>query len=129
MLTEARRRIRDGRTTRTALDELNDLAGEIAGTVTHGHLAGFGALLHRAWTLKKQMGSKVTNGELDRYYRLALRAGAAGGKISGAGGGGCLLLFAARRYHPAIRRMACRHGLKEIPISLEPDGSRIIYCA
>ena len=129
VLTEARRRIRDGKATRTALDELNDLAGEIAGTVTHGHLVGFGALLHRAWTLKKQMGSKVTNGELDRYYRLALRAGAAGGKISGAGGGGCLLLFAPRRAHAAIRAMAARQKLREVPVELEPDGSKIIYSA
>lgn len=127
VLTEARRRIRSGGQSRAALDELNDLAGEIARTVSQGNLATFGPLLHRAWTLKKQMGSKVTNGELDRYYRLALRAGASGGKISGAGGGGCLLLFAARRSHGAVRAMARRHGLKEVPVSLEPDGSRIIY--
>ena len=127
VLTEARRRIRDGGSTRAALDELNDLAGEFTEMASSGSLATVGALLHRAWTLKKRMGSKVTNGELDRYYRLALRAGASGGKISGAGGGGCLLLFAPRRSHAAIRAMANRHGLREIPVSLEPDGSRIIH--
>lgn len=127
VLREARRRIRDGGGAREVLDGLNDLAGEIATTIGRGNLAEFGALLHRAWTLKKQMASKVTNGQLDRYYRRALGAGAAGGKILGAGGGGCLLLFAPGCSQASIRAMARRNGLREIPFSFEPDGSRIIY--
>jgi D-glycero-alpha-D-manno-heptose-7-phosphate kinase len=127
VLGEARERMRTAGAARTALDGLNDLAETVASAIFHGRLSGFGAMLDRGWTLKKQMGSKVTNGALDRYYRMALRAGADGGKVSGAGGGGCLLLYGSRRKHSSIRAMARRHSLREIAIELEPDGSKIIY--
>jgi D-glycero-alpha-D-manno-heptose-7-phosphate kinase len=129
VLTEAKERMRMPGAARTALDGLNDLAAEIATDVSRGRLSEFGTLLHKGWLLKKHMASNVTNGALDRYYRLALRAGALGGKISGAGGGGCLLLYAPRQAHVSIRAMAARHRLREFPIELEPDGSKIIYSA
>ena len=127
VLTEARARMKRPGPARTALDELNELAAEIATEVSGGRLSRFGALLRQGWELKKRMGSKVTNGDLDRYYRLARRAGAEGGKISGAGGGGCLLLYAPPRAHASIREMARRHRLREFPVGHEPDGSKIIY--
>ena len=108
---------------------MNDLAAHLAREVSRGRLSEFGTLLHKGWLLKKHMASNVTNGQLDRYYQLALQAGALGGKISGAGGGGCLLLFAPPRAHAAIRAMAARHHLREFPLELEPDGSKIIYAA
>jgi len=127
VLTEARARMRSPGSARTALDGLNELAAEMAREVSGGRVSEFGALLHKGWELKKHMGSKVTNGDLDRYYRLALRAGAEGGKISGAGGGGCLLLYAPPKAHASIRQMARRHRLREFPVDLEPDGSKVIY--
>ena len=129
VLTEAKERMRLPGTARSALDGLNDLAALVAREVSLGRLSEFGTLLHKGWLLKKHMASNVSNGALDRYYRLALRAGAGGGKISGAGGGGCLLLFAPKRAHAAIRAMAVRQGLREFPVQLEPDGSKIIYSA
>ena len=129
VLTEARARMSAPGAARAALDGLNDLAIEVARDLSQGRLRGFGSLLHKGWLLKQHMASNVTNGHLDRYFRLALQAGADGGKISGAGGGGCLLLFAPRRAHAAIRAMAARHKLREVPVDLEPDGSKIIYSA
>jgi D-glycero-alpha-D-manno-heptose-7-phosphate kinase len=129
VLTEAKERMRAPGAARSALDGLNDLAAEIGRDLAGGRVARFGSLLHKGWLLKKHMASNVTNGELDRYYRLALRAGALGGKISGAGGGGCLLLFAPPKSHASIRKMAARHGLREFALDLEPDGSKIIYAA
>lgn len=129
VLTEAKERMRSSGTARAALDGLNDLAAHVAREVSRGRLSEFGTLLHKGWLLKKHMASNVTNGQLDRYYQLALQAGALGGKISGAGGGGCLLLFAPPRAHAAIRAMAARHHLREFPLELEPDGSKIIYAA
>ncbi len=129
VLAEAKERMRAPGAARSALDGLNDLAAEVAREVSRGRLSGFGTLLHKGWLLKKHMASNVTNGDLDRYYRLALRAGANGGKIAGAGGGGCLFLYAPRQAHASIRAMAARQRLMEFPVDLEPDGSKIIYSA
>ena len=56
-----------------------------------GELDMIGHLLHESWQLKKQMASKISNDTLDEMYKAARKAGAFGGKITGAGGGGFLL--------------------------------------
>ncbi|MEE8420742.1 MAG: GHMP kinase [Dehalococcoidales bacterium] len=83
-----------------------------------------GETMHRGWLLKKQLASRISNSGIDEYYEKALAAGALGGKVSGAGGGGFLLL-----YCPADRRAAVKEslGLKEQSFSFEPEGSKIIY--
>jgi D-glycero-alpha-D-manno-heptose-7-phosphate kinase len=58
-----------------------------------GELNEFGALLGEAWTQKKRLSPFISNERIDELYELALRKGALGGKITGAGGGGYILLF------------------------------------
>ena len=58
-----------------------------------GALGDFGALLGEAWSQKKRMSPYITNERIDELYELALSKGALGGKLTGAGGGGYILLF------------------------------------
>jgi D-glycero-alpha-D-manno-heptose-7-phosphate kinase len=58
-----------------------------------GALQEFGTLLGEAWIQKKRMSPLITNPRIDELYDIALRKGALGGKITGAGGGGYILLF------------------------------------
>jgi D-glycero-alpha-D-manno-heptose-7-phosphate kinase len=90
-----------------------------------GALDDFGRLLNDAWQLKKQLASKVSNSHIDDLYAAAIRAGALGGKITGAGGGGFLLLYCPREKQDAVRD-ALRH-LPELPFHLERDGTKIIF--
>ena len=90
-----------------------------------GDVDGFGALLHEAWLLKKQMASKISNGPIDAMYETARQAGALGGKITGAGGGGFLLLYCPRERRDAVR--AALRPLEELPFSLEPDGTKVVF--
>lgn len=90
-----------------------------------GNLDIIGELLHENWMLKKQLASKVSNSTIDAIYDAALKAGAIGGKITGAGGGGFFLL-----YCPYDKREAVRDALgdlEEVPFNLEPDGSKVIF--
>jgi D-glycero-alpha-D-manno-heptose-7-phosphate kinase len=90
-----------------------------------GNLDIIGELLHESWVLKKQLASRVSNSTIDAIYDAALKAGAMGGKITGAGGGGFFLL-----YCPYDRREAVRDALsslEEVPFNLEPDGSKVIF--
>ena len=107
------------------LRELGDMAREARTRVVGGNLEAIGPLLHESWQLKRRLASKVSNGAIDEMYEAARRAGALGGKITGAGGGGFLLLHC-----PDGRRTAVRHalrGLRELPFQFEPDGSKVIF--
>lgn len=83
-----------------------------------------GMLLHRGWELKKGLASGITTPAIDEMYAAARRAGAIGGKITGAGGGGFLLLYTPRHRQDDVRQALGQ--LRELPIALEPDGSKII---
>jgi D-glycero-alpha-D-manno-heptose-7-phosphate kinase len=69
------------------------LAIDMKAALLTGELNDFGALLGEAWIQKKRMSPFITNAHIDELYELALSKGALGGKITGAGGGGYILLF------------------------------------
>jgi D-glycero-alpha-D-manno-heptose-7-phosphate kinase len=127
VLNEVRKNIRSAPAATETLGKMVLLVEDLLRMLSRGDVDGIGGLLGRSWELKKQMGSRVTNDTLDRHYRLALRAGAIGGKVSGAGGGGCLLLYAQPRAQASVREVMQRRGLKEIRFGVDPDGSKIIF--
>lgn len=90
-----------------------------------GNLDIIGDLLHESWQLKKQLASRISNGTIDSIYHAALRAGATGGKITGAGGGGFLLLYVPYEKRESVR--AALASLQELPIQMEPDGTKVIF--
>ena len=90
-----------------------------------GDFDEFGRLLHESWQFKKQLASRISNPAIDEVYHLALQAGALGGKITGAGGGGFLLLYCPREKQYDVRRALA--PLQELPFHLERDGSKVIF--
>ena len=108
------------------LTRLRDLAGRMREVlVGDGDLQTFGKLLHEGWINKRGIVSDITNDTIDNYYERALKAGAVGGKLLGAGGGGFILLYVPEEKQDSVR--AELSELKELPVSLEPQGSKIIY--
>ena len=83
----------------------------------------FGAILDDSWRLKRGLSSKITTGEIDRWYDAAMAAGAAGGKLCGAGGGGFLLFIAQPEKHDAVRHAL--PGLTQVPVVYEVHGSQV----
>lgn len=84
----------------------------------------FGYLLNEEWNLKKETSTKVSNQKIDHLYEIALKNGALGGKLLGAGGGGFLLF-----YVPLNKQEKVRKGLNllEVPFHFEESGTQIIY--
>ena len=107
------------------LCRMKSLALEARKCIIEGAFDEFGAILHRGWECKKQLASKITNSQIDEIYRLARQAGAIGGKITGAGGGGFLLLYCPQEKQDDVR--AALHHLRELPFRLERDGSKVIF--
>lgn len=107
------------------LREVKALALEARACLLAGEIDELGRILHRNWELKKRFASRITNPQIDDMYATALRAGALGGKIAGAGGGGFLLLYCPRERQADVR--AALHGFRELPFHLESDGTKVIF--
>lgn len=111
---------------RTVLRQMRDIADEMRRTVTgRPDLKQFGKLLHDAWLLKRSLGFGITDAKIDGWYDAAMKAGAMGGKLLGAGGGGFLLVMAEPDRHDAIREALGRP--KELKFSIDRNGSRIVF--
>ncbi len=85
----------------------------------------FGELLHETWKIKRSLSDKVTNNLVDEYYMKAREQGAIGGKITGAGGGGFLLLFVPMSFQKRIRKVLS--DLIYVPFSFDSTGSQVIF--
>lgn len=89
-----------------AMSEVKALAYAMKDELLKGNLHSFGRLLDYGWKSKKRMSSKITNPKIDELYEEALKAGALGGKLLGAGGGGYLLMYCPYNVkHRVAKRM------------------------
>lgn len=109
---------------RQVLSELVSLAEQGYIAIDNGNYSQIGVLLRQAWELKKQTSKGITTTLIDDAYNAAIDAGAAGGKVTGAGGGGCIVLYAPPDCHEAIRDT---NGMVEIPVTVDREGVRVIY--
>jgi D-glycero-alpha-D-manno-heptose-7-phosphate kinase len=99
------------------LREIKQMTWEARGDIERGNFDNLGVLIHKSWELKKRLAGMISNSHINDIYDAARRAGAIGGKITGAGGGGFLLLY--------VR--AALSGLQELPFRLEADGTKVIF--
>ena len=83
----------------------------------------FANLLHESWEIKKKLSSNVTNPKIDEMYERALKAGAIGGKILGAGGGGYLLVYAPPKYHNSLLNEMIE--FERLSIKMDHDGCKV----
>lgn len=109
----------------TELRMIKQMAYEARHDIEMGNFDAIGSLLHQSWELKKRLSRTVSNGTINEIYDSARRAGALGGKITGAGGGGFLLLYTPYERQAAVRNALS--GLQELPFRLEGDGSKVIF--
>lgn len=85
----------------------------------------FGKLLDTTWKLKRGTGAKVSNGSIDELYAAALKAGALGGKLLGAGGGGFLLFYCEKEKQDTLKKTL--EQLMLVPFSFENEGAQVLY--
>jgi D-glycero-alpha-D-manno-heptose-7-phosphate kinase len=107
------------------LAEMKQLAHQAYEELKYGNVDVIGQLLHESWQLKKGLASQISNNGIDQMYNTARRAGAMGGKITGAGGGGFLLLYCPNGRQERVRD-ALNH-LQELPFKLGQDGTKVIF--
>jgi D-glycero-alpha-D-manno-heptose-7-phosphate kinase len=76
-----------------AMHKLKEQAQLMKETLLTGDIDRIGEILDYGWQHKKKMASGISNELIDKIYSAALKAGATGGKISGAGGGGFMIFY------------------------------------
>jgi D-glycero-alpha-D-manno-heptose-7-phosphate kinase len=109
-----------------ALHEIKDLAYRMRDAVQAGSLSRFAAMLHESWLAKKRVSSRISNSHIDAIYDLAIEKGALGGKITGAGGGGFLLLYCESPNQERVRHALAAQGLKEMTFSFDFQGAHVL---
>lgn len=109
------------------LKRMAEMVDEAIGIINDSdtNLIDFGKILHENWMIKRKLTSKITTEYIDKIYEKAIKAGAMGGKLLGAGGGGFILFFVEPKNQPKVREKL--KNLLYVPIRFENLGSQIIY--
>lgn len=108
-----------------ALDKIKKIGHRAKQYLIEGDVDNFGKTFHEHWLVKKTLSDKVSNSQIDTWYDEAIKAGALGGKILGAGGGGWFVFYVKDDRLKFRKRME-ELGLKECKVRFEFDGSKVL---
>lgn len=97
-------------------------AAELRDTIYQNNLDDIGHILHKGWLLKKELAGGISNEYVDDLYEKALRFGADGGKLLGAGSNGFFLLYSKNHVN-----LSMNLGCKVLPFRIDREGTKIIY--
>ncbi|MDO8496738.1 MAG: kinase [bacterium] len=89
------------------------------------NLDDFGRLLNTSWNIKRKLANNITNGKIDAMYEKAMKNGALGGKLLGAGGGGFILFYAPIDAQPKIKEVFKK--FIHVPFKFENAGTQVIH--
>lgn len=106
------------------LIQMRDLARDMKHSLENNELSDFGKILNEGWIRKKELAGGITNPKIDELYETAMKNGATGGKLLGAGGGGFLLFYCPKEYQERLKNQL---RLRHFPFSFEHDGSSVVY--
>ena len=109
---------------RRALDKMVQLVDPFCDALLSADILNAGRLLNENWNLKRTLASGVTNNEIDEIYATALKHGAIGGKLLGAGAGGFMLFLAPPERHKEIS--TALQKLKQVYWNFDLFGSTVI---
>jgi D-glycero-alpha-D-manno-heptose-7-phosphate kinase len=102
-----------------------EFSTQLKSDLCRNYTDSFGEILHESWLLKRSISKEISNSKIDEWYNIALKNGAIGGKILGAGAGGFLLVYAPVEFHEKIKFSL--RDLRLMPIKFDKQGSSIVF--
>lgn len=109
-----------------SLHALKRVAEDMRQCLEQSNLDAFGELMHYAWQRKKQLAPNISNTDIDRYYEISREYGAIGGKITGAGGGGFLMLYCPPIHQRVVTRALEAEGLVRMDFDFDFQGATVL---
>ncbi len=109
-----------------SLHGMKALAGRVVDALTAGDTDAVGGLLHEAWERKRRLASGVTTPLIDAAYATALAHGATGGKITGAGGGGYLMVACPPNKQESVTLALKERGLTRMHFRFDTQGATVL---
>ena len=106
--------------------QLVELTKQLKKEFENNNIEALGDILHKSWIIKKQLANGISNPRIDEYYNKAIKAGAKGGKLLGAGGGGFLLFYVSDNQNKENVRRAL-FDLKETKLEFDQSGCSIVF--
>ncbi len=103
---------------------IKELGLKSKAALEQGNLSEFGRLMNTHWEHKKKRSGTMSNPKIDGWYNLALKNGAVGGKLIGAGGGGFLMFYAEDK--AKLRHTLMKEGLEEVRFRFDFEGTKTI---
>lgn len=104
---------------------MSSMANQLYNDLNKGNIDLIGEYLNEAWQRKKSLANKISNPDIDYIYQTAMKNGAKGGKLLGAGGGGFLLLYVSRENQQKVRKSLKNY--MELPFNFDYEGTKIIF--
>jgi D-glycero-alpha-D-manno-heptose-7-phosphate kinase len=111
-----------------SMHQIKEIGRQCLVKLKKGDVDWFGKSLDLHWNIKKQISPKMTDKEIDRWYKLAIQNGALGGKIIGAGGGGFFIFYCSNINNKSrLRQVMAQQGLKkEVRLKIDYEGSKVL---
>lgn len=107
------------------LHKMVELSNELKNKLQNNNIDAIGNILHKGWIYKKELASKISNEKIDFYYDKAMKNGAMGGKLLGAGGSGFLLFYVPKDKQENVR--VSLKDLEEMDFKFDNEGTKVIY--
>jgi D-glycero-alpha-D-manno-heptose-7-phosphate kinase len=107
------------------LHYVKDLGYRSKAALENGDTNLFGELMHEHWENKKRRSGGMSNSDIDKWYNVAMKNGAIGGKLVGAGGGGFLMFMAKDK--AKLRKAMKESGLEEVRFKFDFEGTKVIH--
>ncbi len=124
ILKEQNHNIKDEKKARVQ-QQMCELTLTLKEELQNNNVDAMGELLHENWKLKKSLATSISNALIDETYDTAMKAGALGGKLLGAGGAGFMIFYVKEEKREDVRK-ALSH-LREIDFELDNSGASIIH--
>ncbi len=108
------------------MHKIKALGHDILAALSEGRLDDFAELLHQSWVQKRGVNTDISNNQIDLAYDTARREGALGGKITGAGGGGFMMLYCHEEHQARVTQAMQALGLARMDFQFDFDGAAVM---
>ena len=108
-----------------SLSPLTKLAEDLKYDLSRGKISSLGKILDEGWRIKRSISEGISNPEIDKIYEMALKNGAIGGKLLGAGSKGFMLFYVEEDNQKAVREALSDY--REMEFTFDDEGSKVVY--